>query len=181
VQENPNNNKQAWLSIGLKTLGDEGLNALKINLLCEKLKVSKGCFYYWFKSKSDYENQILELWRHRFTQQFIKLAELGENDQQKLTLLCRQCIQSTLKGNRLEFEINAWTQKSDVVKSFVHKVYKKRYSYLMKILSGIYRDKNEVEKHALILYSLVVGIDFFYRKMTKKELELVFSDYIFKD
>ena len=181
MQVNTNNNKRAWLTLGLRTLGEEGLTSLKISKLCLKLKVTKGCFYHWFKSKADYELQVLAFWEQRFTQQFIKLAELGVNDKHKLSLLCEQCISSTINGNRLEFEINAWTQKNENVKDFVHKVYKQRYTYLLKLLSGIYTNEDEIKKHALIIYSLVVGIDFFYRKLSRKELELIFSEYLIKN
>ncbi len=162
----------------MRTIGEQGLTALKINKLCQLLKVTKGAFYHWFNSKRDYEFQILALWKQQFTQQFIDLAELGNNNQQKLSLLCEQCIESNLIGNRLEFEINAWSHKDKIVKNFVHSVYKKRYTYLLSLLKGIYTDASEIKKHALILYSLVVGIDFFYRKLTRKELELIFSDYL---
>jgi len=178
MKESPNNNRQAWLTIGMKTIGEEGLGALKIRLLCGKLNVTKGCFYHWFKSKNDYEEQILSYWKQCFTQQFIELAEIGENDKQKLSFLCQQCIKSTLKGNRLELEINAWSQKDEKVKKFVTQVYRQRYDYLVKLLSGIYSKDTEIKKHALILYSLVIGISFFYRKYKKEELNLIFSDYL---
>ncbi|MBL4773150.1 MAG: TetR/AcrR family transcriptional regulator [Alcanivoracaceae bacterium] len=179
MQENPNNNKLVWLKLGLNTIGKQGRNELKINLLCERLKVTKGSFYHWFSSKKDYERQLLQFWKQRFTQAFIEQAEKGKNNKEKLALLGRQCIEAAVNGNRLEFEINAWSFQDNDVKDFVYSVYKQRYEYLEKLLTGLYKSKNEVKKHALILYSLVVGVDFFYRKLSLQELELIFSDYLF--
>ena len=178
MQTNTNNNKMSWLKLGIKTIDQSGLRELKINELCKKLEVTKGCFYHWFSSKKDYEMQILELWKQRFTNAFIENAELGNSNKEKLSLLGRQCIEGAIQGNRLEFEINAWSFKDDNVKEFVCTVYKTRYEYLEKLLKGIYDNKKDVKKHALILYSLVVGVDFFYRKLTLNELELIFSDYL---
>ena len=62
--------------------------------------------------------------------------------------------------------------------NFVFSVYKTRYDYLEKLLSGIYTDPDEIKKHALVLYSLVIGVDLFYRKLSLEELELIFSDYL---
>ncbi|VAW48860.1 hypothetical protein MNBD_GAMMA03-2065 [hydrothermal vent metagenome] len=177
MQENLNS-KLGWLKIGIKTIGTAGLSELKINNLCNTLNVTKGCFYHWFQSKRDYEIQILEFWKLKFTQNFIDLAEIGKTDREKLSLLGRQCINATINGNRLEFEINAWSQKDKEVQKFVYSVYKQRYNYITKLLSSIYTNKTEVKKHALTLYSLVVGVDFFYRKLTLTELELIFSDYL---
>jgi AcrR family transcriptional regulator len=178
MKNSTNNNKLAWLRVGIKTIDTEGLSELKISKLCHKLNVTKGSFYHWFKSKEFYKNQLLEYWKHLFTQEFIKQAEQGQNSKQKLSLLCRQCIDGAVNGNRLEFEINAWSQVDETVKKFVYSVYKKRYQYLIGLLSNIYTDEKEVKKQALTLYSLVVGIDFFYRKLTIKELELIFSEYL---
>lgn len=181
MQDNVNNNKLAWLKLGINMIDQFGLQELKISVLCKKLNVTKGCFYYWFKSKTDYEMQILKFWKQRFTSTFIENAEVGNSNKQKLSLLGRQCIEGAINGNRLEFEINAWSFKDEKVKEFVYSVYKTRYEYLEKLLKGIYTNKQEVKKHALILYSLVVGVDFFYRKLSSEELELIFTDYLVID
>lgn len=178
MQENKKNNKLAWLKIGINTIGTKGLKSLKIDTLCKELKVTKGCFYHWFRSKNDYEMQILQFWKQKFTLGFIALAESGKNDKEKLAILGKQCIDGILVGNRLELEINTWSQTDDKVKEFVNTVYKQRYNYAEKLLSGIYSNKKQVKKHCLILYSLIIGVEFFYRELTRKELELIFSDYI---
>ncbi|MGJ8662617.1 MAG: TetR/AcrR family transcriptional regulator [Marinicella sp.] len=173
-----NNSQLAWLKMGIQTLDTNGWRALKINDLCQQLKVTKGSFYHWFKSKRDYDLQVLKYWKERFTQGFIEQAEHGNTSQEKLSLLGRQCIDGAIMGNRLEFEINAWSFQDDEIKAFVTSVYEQRHQYLISLLKDIYDDPIEVKKHGLILYSLVVGIDFFYRQLTQAELELIFSDYL---
>jgi len=175
---NENNSQLAWLKKGIQTLDTAGWRALKINDLCKELNVTKGSFYHWFKSKHDYEIQVLQYWKQRFTQGFIEQAEQGKNSKEKLALLGRQCINGVINGNRLEFEINAWSFQDGEVKSFVTSVYEQRHQYLIKLLSDIYDDPIEVKKHGLILYSLVIGVDLFYRQLTLEELELIFSDYL---
>ncbi len=170
----------AWLKIGIKTLDVEGWQGLKINELCQRLKVTKGSFYHWFKSKSDFDLQVLAYWKLRFTQEFIELAETGHNSKEKLSILCEQCIDGALQGSRLEFEINAWSFQNDEVKEYVTSVYEQRHQYLLKLLSDIYRDETEVKRHGLILYCLVIGVDLFYRELSKQELKLIFSDYLIK-
>ncbi len=173
-----NDSQLAWPKKGSYTLDQLGFRALKIKDMCERLKVTKGSFYHWFKSKRDYELQLLDYWKQRYTQGFIVNAEKGKNNQSKLAILGEQCIEGALNGKRLEFEINAWSFQDKEVKTFVTSVYNQRHQYLIKLLSGIYSDKNEVKKHALILYALVVGIDCFYRELTREELSLMFSDYL---
>lgn len=174
-----NNSHLSWLKIGIQTLDTEGWRALKIKDLCDQLGVTKGSFYHWFKSKRDYDFQVLAYWKLRFTQSFIELAEQGENSEEKLSLLVNQCIDGAIKGYRLEFEVNAWSFQDQEVKAYVTSVYEKRHQYLVNLLSDIYSDPIEVKRHALILYSLVIGVDLFYRQLTRNELNLIFADYLF--
>ncbi len=173
-----NNSQLAWLKKGIQTLDTIGWRALKINDLCQQLNVTKGSFYHWFKSKRDYELQVLAYWKKRFTQGFIETAEQGSTSHEKLSILGQQCIDGAINGNRLEFEINAWSFQDEEVKQYVTSVYEQRHQYLVKLLSDIYEDPTDVKKHGLILYSLVIGVDFFYRQLTQQELELIFSDYL---
>lgn len=179
MNENRNDSLTSWLNLGIYLLDTHGFRSLKIKEMCQKQSVTKGSFYHWFKSKRDFEIKLLNYWKQRYTQGFITQAEKGSNSKNKLAILGAQCIDGALKEKRLEFEINAWSFQDSEVKAFVNSVYKQRYEYLVKLLSDIYTDPIEVKKHALILYSLVVGVDLFYRTLTRKELELIFSDYLF--
>lgn len=178
MTKNENDSQLAWLKIGIHTLDQLGFRALKINDMCQLLGVTKGSFYHWFQSKRDYELQLLSYWKQRYTQGFIEHAEKGKDSKHKLAILGAQCIEGALSGNRLEFEINAWSFQDSEIKAFVTSVYEQRYNYLLKLLADIYSNPTAVKKHALILYALVVGVDLFYRNLTREELELIFSDYL---
>lgn len=170
--------KVAWLKHGIYTLDNAGWRGLKVNELCKQLAVTKGSFYHWFTSKQDYEKQVLAYWKLLFTQDFIDKAEQGVTSKEKLSLLCRQCIEGVVLGTRLEFEINAWSFHDKQVKAFVTSVYEERHAYLNHLLLNIYDEPIQAKKHGLILYSLVIGVDLFYRQLTIDELELILSDYL---
>lgn len=175
---NDNNSQLAWLKKGIQTIDSKGWRALKINELCQELQVTKGSFYHWFMSKRDYEWQVLNYWKLRFTQGFIDQAEQGRSSREKLSLLGKQCIDGAINGNRLEIEINAWSLQDDEVRTFVTSVYEQRHDYLIHLLQDIYDTPQEVKRHSLILYCLVIGIDLFYRQLSREELELIFADYL---
>ncbi|MFC3192873.1 TetR/AcrR family transcriptional regulator [Marinicella sediminis] len=175
---NDNDSQLAWLKMAIRILDTEGWREMKIKTIGDRLGVTKGSFYHWFKSKRDFEWQVLAYWKSRFTQGFIEQAETGQNAREKLSLLGQQCIDGCIEGNRLEFEINAWSQADDQVKAFVTSVYEQRHGYLLHLLEGIYDDPAEVKRHGLMLYCLVIGIDLFYRQLSREELEMIFADYL---
>ncbi|PCJ15652.1 MAG: hypothetical protein COB02_17855 [Candidatus Cloacimonadota bacterium] len=174
----PEIKKEQWLHTGLKLLDKQGRNSLKIITLCEELNLTKGSFYYWFQSKKEFNLDLLKYWRERFTSQFIKQANQGESSKEKLSLLILNCIKTMKDEGRLELEINIWAHQDLEVNKFVKNVYEERFHYLIKLLEDIYPLTNDSKKHGMILYSLMIGVDLFYRKLSRDELYLIFEDYL---
>ena len=170
--------KQKWLSAGLMTLDKKGADHLRIVDLCQQLNVTKGAFYHWFKSKKEFDFALLEYWRNAFTQQFIERSDIGANSPKKLAMLVQQCIEGLNKESRLEIEINMWAKQNAEIGEFVLQVYQQRFDYLMELLNDIYPSSVEAKRHALLVYSLLIGCDLFFRKITKEEAELMFRDYL---
>jgi len=146
--------------------------------LCQELNVSKGSFYYWFNSKADFDIALLQFWRERFTENFIQDAEAGKTSKEKLKRLILNCIENLNNESRLEIELNIWAHQDAKIGSFVNAVYEKRFGYLTKLLKDIYSSETQARRHALILYSLIIGVELFYQKLTQEELKSIFSDYI---
>lgn len=146
--------------------------------MCQELNVSKGSFYYWFNSKADFDIALLQFWRERFTENFIQDAEAGKTSKEKLKRLILNCIENLNNESRLEIELNIWAHQDAKIGSFVNAVYEKRFGYLTKLLKDIYSSETQARRHALILYSLIIGVELFYQKLTQEELKSIFSDYI---
>lgn len=170
--------KEQWLNEGLRLLDSSGRSSLKISKLSSNLELTKGAFYHWFKSKRDYDLNLLAYWREVFTKQFIESANEGISSKDKLERLIQNCISSMRDGSRLEIEINMWTYQDINIKTFVEEVYKERFQYLMTLLNDVYETKEEAKRHGLILYSLIIGVDLFFRKLSRRDLESIFQDYL---
>jgi AcrR family transcriptional regulator len=170
--------KETWQKIGLKLLDQEGLGALKISRISAELDVTKGSFYHWFTSKAHFEKSILEYWKQVFTDEFIENADQGTSSKEKLKRLIENCIESLKVESRLEMEINIWAHQAPKMGAFIKEVYATRFDYLIKLLEDIYSDKTEAKRHGLILYSLIIGVELFYQKLDRQELEMVFKDYL---
>jgi len=170
--------KEHLLTTGLRILDTKGRSSLKISQVCSELNLTKGSFYHWFKSKQEYDISLLTFWREVFTIQFIEDANIGESSQDKLNRLIQNCINSMRDESRLELEINIWATQDSEINDFVKDVYDQRFKYLVTLLEDIYNNKDEAKRHSLILYSLIIGSDLFYKKLSKKELRSIFQDYI---
>src|SRR5258708_1698349 len=67
--------KSDWIKHGLRTLANEGANALKVGPMSTALKVSRGSFYWHFRDIADFRSQLLRSWQERSTDQVIQELE----------------------------------------------------------------------------------------------------------
>jgi AcrR family transcriptional regulator len=51
-----------WIQAGYSLLAEEGIKALKIDKLCDRLGVTKGSFYWHFDGMPSYRTSLIEAW-----------------------------------------------------------------------------------------------------------------------
>ncbi|TIT75840.1 MAG: TetR/AcrR family transcriptional regulator, partial [Mesorhizobium sp.] len=56
-----------WMKLALETLISEGVEAVRVLALGQKLNVSRSSFYWYFKSRQDLLDQLLDFWRNNNT------------------------------------------------------------------------------------------------------------------
>lgn len=170
--------KEQLLRAGLRLLDSTGRSSLKISTICSSLKLTKGSFYHWFDSKQQFDLSLLSYWRQLYTSGFIDDANEGENARQKLDRLINNCIDSAKDNSRLEIEINMWAKQDAQIGQFVEQVYEQRFAYLLALMQDIYPDQDEAKRHAHIVYSLIIGVDLFYKTLSKPQMAAVFRQYL---
>ena len=60
-------NREKWLEESLIVLADAGNEMLTIEVLCERLGMSRGSFYWHFKDRQDFLIAIIEYWEQQST------------------------------------------------------------------------------------------------------------------
>ena len=69
--------KADWFSAAEDVLVAEGVEAIRIDHLCQQLDVTKGSFYWHFENRADFVEQLLELWHREYTANVPALIEAG--------------------------------------------------------------------------------------------------------
>jgi AcrR family transcriptional regulator len=54
-----------WVQAGFATLAEEGLTAIKVDRLCQRLGVTKGSFYWHFDDIGTYLDALIAAWAER--------------------------------------------------------------------------------------------------------------------
>jgi AcrR family transcriptional regulator len=146
--------KEDWLKRGLKTLATDGAHALKVGPMAEKLKVSRGSFYWHFKNVADFQSQILHAWQERSTDQVIRDLETNRAQPDRL----KQLMKRAFAGRRdLERAIRSWAAENAAVARVVAAVDARRVAYIAKMLMAAGVESRRAQPRATFLYWAYLG------------------------
>jgi AcrR family transcriptional regulator len=92
-----------WTDAGLRALESEGHGALKAKPLAEALSVTRGSFYWHFKSLGDFHSAVLLRWRERKYEEIV--ADVSRQGGQRLHTLLNRALS---EPSRLEVAVRSW-------------------------------------------------------------------------
>jgi AcrR family transcriptional regulator len=146
--------KSDWLAHGLRTLARDGPNALRIEPMAKKLKVSRGSFYWHFRDLKDFQVQLLRSWQELSTDQVIEDVDAQAPPRDRLKYL----MQEAFSGRRnLDDAVRSWAAEDKAVAKVVAATDRKRTAHLEKMLieSGV--EPKLAPHRAAFLYWAYVG------------------------
>jgi AcrR family transcriptional regulator len=145
--------KSDWIAHGLRTLANEGPNALKIGPMSTKLKVSRGSFYWHFRDIADFRSQILQSWQERMTDQVIQQID-GTAEPDRLKHLAKRAF---IEKPRLDRAIRAWAAEDEDVAAIVASVDARRVAYIAKLLYAAGVEGRRALSRAAFMYWAYLG------------------------
>jgi AcrR family transcriptional regulator len=115
----------------MRTLANEGANALKVGPMATTLKVSRGSFYWHFRDIADFRSQVLQSWRERTTDQVIQELEAAKAEPDRLKHLMRRAF---VAKRSLDRSIRSWAAEDEDVARIVASADASRVAYIAKLL-----------------------------------------------
>mgnify|MGYP000224046122 CR=1 FL=1 len=159
--------KQDWIDSSLKLVSKNGADVLKIDILCKKLKVTKGSFYHHFKNRSDFINSLMIHWYEKTTLAFIKQANTEENALERLNKLDQVIATNDIEA---EMHLRAWGLKEPSIVIHLEKIDDQRQSYLQSCFVELGMDVHIAKDVAMIAYAQLLGLLQLHPKPSKEEI-----------
>ena len=146
--------KSDWIEHGLRTLANDGVNALKVGPMATKLKVSRGSFYWHFRDIADFRSQILRSWQERTTDQVIQEIEAAKAEPDRLKHLMRRAF---VAKRSLDRAIRSWAAEDEDVATIVASVDASRVAYIAKLLVAAGVESRRALPRAAFMYWAYLG------------------------
>jgi AcrR family transcriptional regulator len=147
--------RAAWVESGLRALADGGPEAVRVEALAASLGVSKGGFYWHFKSRKALLEEMLASWEKAGVEDVIDLVESGPDDPRtKLQTLFELAPSADFA---VELAIREWSRRDDAVAERLHRVDNRRMEYLRSLFGEFCPDGDEAEARSMLAFSLFIG------------------------
>jgi AcrR family transcriptional regulator len=146
--------KSDWIDHGLRTLANDGPNALKVGPMSTALKVSRGSFYWHFRDIADFRSQILRSWQERMTDQVIRDLEAAKAEPDRLKHLLKRAF---VEKPRLDRAIRSWAAEDEDVATIVASVDASRVAYIAKLLVAAGVESRRALPRAAFMYWAYLG------------------------
>ncbi|WP_371170672.1 TetR/AcrR family transcriptional regulator [Aliiroseovarius sp. 2305UL8-7] len=119
-----------WIQHGFHVLRTEGFVGLKADRMVKDLNVSRGSFYWHFKSLKDFHDALLTAWRNDITEAVIAELRSIPKGKDQLFMLITQVIAAP---QELEASVRSWARSDSNVAVAVKQVDQLRIDFLTEV------------------------------------------------
>lgn len=171
-------NKSDWVDAATGILVDENVRGIRIDVLCKKLGVTKGSFYWHFAGRPALLKAILERWHKRMTTNVIDRlgAQTGSSFDRLRALLTLPRTTRSPAFARIEQSIRDWCRRDQQAQNAVEEVDKIRLAYISDLFIQQGFAPDVAARRAYIAYALLMGDSVLRNTMQPENLNEVFED-----
>jgi len=150
----------AWIEAGLKELASNGVGGVRVEVLAQRLGVTKGGFYRRFKDRRALLNAILDEWSRGRISAIHRVREQSEGQapRERLRSVARHYTERlSVHGMAIELAIRQWARSDSAAATACASVDEAR----LKVAGQLYRDLGfspaESRERAILFYSFLFG------------------------
>lgn len=152
--------REDWLNLAKIALIEHGVEGVKVQVLGAELGVSRSSFYWYFKSRQDLLNALLEDWQSTNTAALVHMAETpAATVTEAVGNVFRCAINPALFDTRLDFAVRDWARRAPEVRQSLQNSDAQRLTALQAMFERFDYPREEAIARARILYYMQIGYD----------------------
>lgn len=148
--------REEWLSTALQLFAKTGEGGLRIEVLARTLDVSKSGFYFHFKDRDDFLQQLLAYWAHEYTEVVTKNPLLLMAPPRQRLLMISTLV---FEQNLTEFDaaMYVWANKDPKIAKQVRKVTDMRLAFAGKAFAELGFEGDDLEMRTRVFLAHLSG------------------------
>jgi AcrR family transcriptional regulator len=145
-----------WLMQGIETLRNCGIGAVRVEPMARLLGVTKGSFYWHFKDRGEFLDDLLEYWETEMTDKIgAHLAHTEGEPQRQLLALLEHIVNEEI--NRYDAAVRAWALYDERAAKIVRRVDERRLAHCRQLFLDMGFSSEQADIRSRMSYHYVVG------------------------
>lgn len=157
----PTLTRRDWVIVALEALADHGINGVKVERIAEHINVTRGSFYWHFKSRADLLEAMLDFWRRELTEDLISRASSYATASERLRSVAADAIEHRSFGldvHRVEEALRFWAATDEAAALKMREVDSARIDYIVRELIALGQPRQQALRRARLLYLTLIGL-----------------------
>ena len=150
--------KKSWLDAALQALASGGVDKVRVESLAKNLGVTKGSFYWHFKDREQFLDELLNFWAEQSTQTVITNPNYPTDSKERVRAVAEDIVRRDL--GKMDPHIRSWTQYDKRRGKVVAKIDKMRFEFLRALFLAAGFSITGASLRAQSLYRYVLGEQF---------------------
>jgi len=172
--------REDWLRVALDILVSDGVGEVKVLPIGERLGVSRSSFYWYFKSRQDLLDALLEHWDATNTAALVGQSQLSAKTITEAVCNVFRCsINPDLFDDALDFAVRDWARRSGKVRKILDRSDQFRVAALSEMFSRFGYSDIEALTRARILYFMQLGYNVAELNETLDDRLKLISEYVY--
>jgi AcrR family transcriptional regulator len=164
-----------WIEAATTRLVNMSIDAVRVEPLAAEIGVSRGSFYWHFKSRKELLEAILATWRENQTRRIVERIRqdrrLGVRDQLTQLRTIRARSRRADEAAALELAIRAWARRDKLAKRAVEQVDQERTEFTVSLMLEGGATQADAEYLAMLGYAYTIGESVLHHVMTDEQIE----------
>jgi AcrR family transcriptional regulator len=149
--------REAWISLALDALSEEGIEGVRVELLARKLGITKGSFYHHFSDRDDLYAAMLEYWRRHNVIEVIADLKRTADPRERFHRLLRLPFDDKRADPELEFSVRQWARRDARAFAALREVDTLRLDFLRSVMRLCGVPSSEARARAVLTLALLRG------------------------
>ncbi len=150
--------REDWFKAALDLLIADGVESVRVQTLGQRLDVSRSSFYWYFKSREDLLDQLLEHWRQTNNHSIVERARRPSASAAEGVLNIFECwVDPELFDPQLDFAVRAWARRSKAVRRIIDRADQERVQAICEMYERHGFGAKDAFVRARILYFMQIG------------------------
>lgn len=149
---------ELWVRAAYDALIEQGVEAVRIQTLGERLKLSRTSFYWFFKDRAALLAALIDMWAGRTSQPMIAASRAyAESETEAMLNLIGCFLSETVFDSRLEFAVRGWALRDNDIHARLQAADAERLTALRNMLERWGHDAQDADVRARAIYLVQIG------------------------